>query len=290
MVAGGCFWGVQGVFQHVDGVTSAVSGYDGGEKATAHYEMTSEGNTGHAESVQITFDPRKITYGRILQVFFSVAHDPTELNRQGPDEGTQYRSAIFPVNDEQARVAKAYIAQLDSAHAFQAPIATTIEPGKTFYRAEDYHQDFLAQNPGYPYIVFNDLPKIANLKRLFPALYRPGPGAGRREVLGLPPSSRLQRQGGEAGRMRGSRKARDRPACHPRARGDPEAAPKAGCPHSLGMTEPARAVRIGQVLRLSELWYVPSVHQKGRNDRRAFPGRIRQETRSSEGLTCEKMK
>jgi peptide-methionine (S)-S-oxide reductase len=175
VVAGGCFWGVQGVFQHVDGVTSAVSGYDGGDKSTAHYEMTSEGNTGHAESVQITFDPRKITYGRILQVYFSVAHDPTELNRQGPDEGTQYRSAIFPMNDEQAQVAKAYIAQLDSAHTFGAPIVTTIEPGKTFYRAEDYHQDFLARNPGYPYIVFNDLPKIANLKQLFPNLYRPDP-------------------------------------------------------------------------------------------------------------------
>jgi peptide-methionine (S)-S-oxide reductase len=175
VVAGGCFWGVQGVFQHVDGVISAVSGYDGGDKATAHYEMTSEGNTGHAESVQITFDPRKITYGRILQVYFSVAHDPTELNRQGPDEGTQYRSAIFPANDEQARVAKAYIAELNSAHVFTAPIATTIEPGKTFYRAEDYHQDFLAKNPGYPYIVFNDLPKIFNLKKLFPALYRADP-------------------------------------------------------------------------------------------------------------------
>ncbi len=175
VVAGGCFWGVQGVFQHVDGVTSAVSGYDGGDKATAHYEMTSSGETGHAESVQITFDPRKVSYGRILQVYFSVAHDPTELNRQGPDEGTQYRSAIFPANDEQARVAKAYIAQLDSAHLFGAPIVTTIEPGRTFYRAEDYHQDFLAKNPGYPYIVFNDLPKIANLKHLFPALYRAEP-------------------------------------------------------------------------------------------------------------------
>jgi len=175
VVAGGCFWGVQGVFQHVDGVISAVSGYDGGDKATAHYEMTSSGNTGHAESVQITFDPRKITYGRILQVYFSVAHDPIELNRQGPDEGTQYRSAIFPADNEQARVAKAYIAQLDTAHVFAAPIVTTIEPGRTFYRAEDYHQDFLARNPGYPYIVFNDLPKIANLKRLFPALYRADP-------------------------------------------------------------------------------------------------------------------
>ena len=175
VVAGGCFWGVQGVFQHVDGVTRAVSGYAGGEKATAHYEMTSSGQTGHAESVQITYDPRKISYGRILQVYFSVAHDPTELNRQGPDEGTQYRSAIFPQNEEQAKVAKAYIAQLDSAHAFKEPIVTTIEPGRAFYPAEDYHQDFLAHNPGYPYIVFNDLPKIANLKRVFPALYRPDP-------------------------------------------------------------------------------------------------------------------
>ena len=175
VIAGGCFWGVQGVFQHVAGVTGAVSGYAGGDKATAHYEMTSEGSTGHAESVQITFDPRKITYGRILQVYFSVAHDPTELNRQGPDEGTQYRSAIFPANDEQARVAKAYVAELNSAHVFKAPIVTTIEPGKTFYRAEDYHQDFLAKNPGYPYIVVNDLPKIANLKRLFPGLYHAEP-------------------------------------------------------------------------------------------------------------------
>src|SRR5580698_5907056 len=175
VIAGGCFWGVQGVFQHVDGVTSAVSGYAGGEKATAHYEMTSNGNTGHAESVQITYDPRKITYGRILQIYFSVAHDPTELNRQGPDTGTQYRSAIFPTNDEQARLAKAYVAQLNSAHAYPAPVVTTIEPGKPFYRAEDYHQDFLAKNPGYPYIVYNDLPKVANLKRLFPALYRPDP-------------------------------------------------------------------------------------------------------------------
>jgi peptide-methionine (S)-S-oxide reductase len=175
VIAGGCFWGVQGVFQHVAGVTNAVSGYAGGEKATAHYEMTSNGDTGHAESVQITYDPRKITYGRILQVYFSVAHDPTELNRQGPDEGTQYRSTIFPLSDEQARVAKAYIAQLGSAHVFEAPIVTTVEPGKTFYRAEDYHQDFLAKNPSYPYIVYNDLPKISNLKRLFPALYRPDP-------------------------------------------------------------------------------------------------------------------
>jgi peptide-methionine (S)-S-oxide reductase len=175
VIAGGCFWGVQGVFQHVAGVTNAVAGYAGGDKSTAHYEMTSNGDTGHAESVQITYDPRKITYGRILQVYFSVAHDPTELNRQGPDTGTQYRSTIFPTSEEQAKVAKAYIAQLDGAHVFGAPVVTTIETGKTFYRAEDYHQDFLAKNPGYPYIVYNDLPKVANLKRLFPALYAPDP-------------------------------------------------------------------------------------------------------------------
>jgi len=175
VLAGGCFWGVQGVYQHVDGVISAVSGYDGGDKATAHYEMTSNGDTGHAESVKITYDPRKISYGRILQVFFSVVHDPTELNYQGPDEGTQYRSAVFPANDEQARIAKAYVDQLDKAHLFKAKIVTTIEPGKTFYRAEDYHQDYLTLHPAQPYIVFNDLPKIANLKRLFPNLYRPDP-------------------------------------------------------------------------------------------------------------------
>jgi peptide-methionine (S)-S-oxide reductase len=175
IVAGGCFWGVQGVFQHVAGVTSAVSGYDGGSKATAHYDMTSRGDTGHAESVRITFDPNKISYGRILQIFFSVAHDPTQLNRQGPDEGTQYRSAIFPMNDEQARVAKGYIAQLNQAHAFSAPIVTTIEAGHSFFPAEDYHQDFLARNPTYPYIVYNDLPKVESLERLFPEVYRADP-------------------------------------------------------------------------------------------------------------------
>ncbi len=175
MLAGGCFWGVQGVFQHVDGVRSAVSGYDGGAASTAHYEMTSQGDTGHAELVRITYDPHKISYGKILQIFFSVAHDPTELNRQGPDEGTQYRSAIFPSDAEQARVAKAYIAELNSAHVFHKPVVTTVEPGKTFYPAEAYHQDFLAKNPGYPYIVINDLPKIQALKRLFPELYRPDP-------------------------------------------------------------------------------------------------------------------
>jgi peptide-methionine (S)-S-oxide reductase len=175
VVAGGCFWGVQGVFQHVKGVVSAVSGYDGGAKETAHYDMTSRGDTGHAESVRITFDPKTVSYGRILQIYFSVAHDPTELNRQGPDEGTQYRSTIFPVNAEQAQVANAYIAQLNGAHAFRAPVVTTVEENRTFYPAEAYHQDFLVQNPTYPYIVFNDLPKIENLKRLFPEAYRADP-------------------------------------------------------------------------------------------------------------------
>jgi peptide-methionine (S)-S-oxide reductase len=175
VLAGGCFWGVQGVFQHVKGVTSAVSGYEGGDKATAHYEMTGRGDTGHAESVRVTYDPREISTGRILQIYFSVAHDPTQLNRQGPDRGTQYRSAIFPSDDEQAKLAQAYIAQLDQAHAFNAAIVTRIEPGKSFYPAEDYHQDFLALNPSYPYIVFNDLPKVENLKRLFPENYRETP-------------------------------------------------------------------------------------------------------------------
>jgi peptide-methionine (S)-S-oxide reductase len=175
VLAGGCFWGVQGVFQHVKGVTNAVSGYAGGDKATAQYETVSSGTTEQAESVQVTFDPRQITYGQILQIYFSVAHDPTELNRQGPDTGTQYRSAIFVQDEEQARVARAYIAQLNQAHAFDAAIVTTIEPGRTFYPAEEYHQDFLARHPTYPYIVYNDLPKIDNLKRFFADRYRADP-------------------------------------------------------------------------------------------------------------------
>jgi peptide-methionine (S)-S-oxide reductase len=175
VLAGGCFWGVQGVYQHVEGVTSAVSGYAGGEKETAQYYTVGRGTTGHAESVRIAFDPRKISYGRILQIYFSVAHDPTELNRQGPDTGARYRSAIFPVNAEQARVAEAYIAQLNKAHVFDGAIVTKIEPGKTFYPAEAYHQDFLVQHPNHPYIVLNDLPKIGELKRLFPEIYRPDP-------------------------------------------------------------------------------------------------------------------
>ena len=175
VLAGGCFWGVQGVFQHVEGVTSAVSGYAGGGADTAHYEMVGTSTTGHAEAVQVTFDPRHVSYGHILQIYFSVAHDPTELNRQGPDVGTQYRSAIFPTNPGQARIAEAYIAQLNQANAFNAAIVTRIEPGRTFYPAEDYHQDFLTRNLTHPYIVANDLPKIENLKRLFPDLYRATP-------------------------------------------------------------------------------------------------------------------
>jgi peptide-methionine (S)-S-oxide reductase len=175
IVAGGCFWGVQGVFQHVDGVTSAVSGYAGGAANTAHYEMVGTNTTGHAEAIRVTFDPRRISYGRILQIYFSVAHDPTELDRQGPDVGSQYRSAIFPTDPGQTRVAEAYIAQLNQREVFDAQIVTKIEPGRDFYPAEGYHQDFLTRNPRYPYIVINDLPKIENLKRLFPDLYRTTP-------------------------------------------------------------------------------------------------------------------
>jgi peptide-methionine (S)-S-oxide reductase len=175
VLAGGCFWGVQGVYQHVVGVTSAVSGYAGGSQADADYERVSSGSTGHAESVQITFDPRQITYGKLLEIYFSVAHDPTELNRQGPDTGTQYRSAIFPTSAAQADIAKAYISQLDRAAVFKQPIVTRIEPDKTFYRAEEYHQDYLTKNPLNPYIVINDAPKIENLKRTLPAMFRADP-------------------------------------------------------------------------------------------------------------------
>ena len=185
MLAGGCFWGVQGVFQHVQGVTSAVSGYTGGEKNTAQYETVGTGTTGHAESVQVTFDPHKITLGRILQIYFSVAHDPTELNYQGPDSGTQYRSTIFPTTPEQARIAKAYIAQLDQAHVFDGAIVTTIEPGKSFYPAEGYHQNFLTLNPNYPYIVYQrsaeDRESEADVSQPLPR--RPGAGRGERDEL-----------------------------------------------------------------------------------------------------------
>jgi peptide-methionine (S)-S-oxide reductase len=175
VLAGGCFWGQQGVFEHVKGVTKVVAGYAGGSRVTALYPLVSTGTTGHAESVQITFDPHQVTFGQLLRIYFSVAHDPTELDRQGPDSGTQYRSEIFAANPEQAATARAYIAQLDSAHAFGAPIATKVEPLKGFYPAEDYHQDYLVQNPDASYIQINDLPKIAALKRVWPEFYREKP-------------------------------------------------------------------------------------------------------------------
>jgi peptide-methionine (S)-S-oxide reductase len=175
VLAGGCFWGVQGVFQHVVGVTSAVSGYAGGTARSANYADVGTGRTGHAESVQITFDPRKISYGRLLQIYFSVAHDPTELNRQGPDSGPQYRSTIFPVNPGQAQVANAYVEQINRTNIFGKRLATTVQALEAFYPAEAYHQDFLTLHPGHPYIVFNDLPKVDNLKRLFPTDYSAKP-------------------------------------------------------------------------------------------------------------------
>jgi peptide-methionine (S)-S-oxide reductase len=174
--AGGCFWGVEAVFEHVKGVTDVVSGYAGGTVASPSYEQVSSGDTGHAESVRVVYDPSKVSYGQLLQVFFSVAHDPTQLNRQGPDSGPQYRSEIFPQSEEQAKVAKAYIAQLDGAHAFKQPIATKIGAVKTaFYPAEDYHQDYAVRNPYQPYIVYNDAPKVLNLKKTFPDLWREQP-------------------------------------------------------------------------------------------------------------------
>jgi peptide-methionine (S)-S-oxide reductase len=173
--AGGCFWGVQGVFQHVDGVINAVSGYAGGDADTAQYQIVSSGTTGHAEAVEVTYDPSVISYGELLHILFSVAHNPTQLNYQGPDHGTQYRSAIFPTTPEQEEVARAYIAQLDTTGIYNAPIVTTIEPFEGFYPAEDYHQDFLTLNPTYPYIVYNDLPKIENLKAVFADDYRDDP-------------------------------------------------------------------------------------------------------------------
>jgi len=169
--AGGCFWGVEAVFRHVKGVTSAVSGYAGGTAQTADYEKVSSGSTGHAESVQVTYDPAQVTYGQLLRVYFSVAHDPTQLNRQGPDVGTQYRSAIFFVNDEQKSVAQAYINQLNQAKVYSRPIVTQVVPLPAFYPAEAYHQDYAARNPNQPYIVIHDLPKVASLKQEFPALY-----------------------------------------------------------------------------------------------------------------------
>ena len=175
VLAGGCFWGQQGLFEHVKGVTKVVAGYSGGLKSTAHYEQVTTETTGHAESVQITFDPKQVSFGRLLQIYFSVAHDPTQLNAQGPDSGTSYRSEIFAVTPQQQKTAQAYIAQLQAAHVFAAPIVTKVEPLMGFYPAEDDHQDFLVRNPTYPYIVFNDLPKIDALKRVFPAMYREKP-------------------------------------------------------------------------------------------------------------------
>jgi peptide-methionine (S)-S-oxide reductase len=169
--AGGCFWGVEAVFRHMKGVSSAVSGYAGGAADTASYEMVGSGTTGHAEAVKVTYDPAKVSYGQLLMVFFSVAHDPTQLNRQGPDRGTQYRSAIFTTGDEQKRVAQAYVAQLDRANLFGKPIVTEIVALPAFYPAEAYHQNYLALHPTQPYIVFNDLPKLANLKAQFPGMY-----------------------------------------------------------------------------------------------------------------------
>ena len=171
VIAGGCFWGIQAVFQHVRGVINATSGYSGGAANTAEYEMVGTGDTGHAESVKITYDPSQITYGQLLRVFFSVAHDPTQLNRQGPDSGTQYRSVIFYNSDDQKRIAEAYIAQLDKASVFSRPIVTQVVPLSAFYPAEAYHQDYAANHPTNPYIVYNDAPKVAHLHQQFPELY-----------------------------------------------------------------------------------------------------------------------
>jgi peptide-methionine (S)-S-oxide reductase len=171
VLAGGCFWGVDGVFKHVKGVTRVTSGYSGGAADTAQYERVSTGTTGHAESVEIKYDPSKISYDQLLRIFFFVAHDPTELNRQGPDDGTQYRSVIFFANDEQKRIANDYIKQLTKDKAFPKPIVTQVVPLKGFYPAEEYHQNFLEHNPDNPYIVFNDMPKLDRLQKRFPALY-----------------------------------------------------------------------------------------------------------------------
>ena len=173
VLAGGCFWGVEAVFESLKGVSDVVSGYAGGPKLAAHYEIVSTGQTGHAESVQITFDPAQISYGQLLKVYFSVAHDPTELNRQGPDTGTQYRSSIFYNSEDQKRVAEAYIQQLKDARIFNRPIVTKVVPLQGFYAAEDYHQNFIARNPTYPYVVYNDLPKLKQLREQFPALVKP---------------------------------------------------------------------------------------------------------------------
>jgi peptide-methionine (S)-S-oxide reductase len=173
VLAGGCFWGIEAVFEHVKGVNDAASGYAGGSAGTAKYDLVSGGRTGHAEAVRIKYDPSQISYGQLLKVFFSVAHDPTQLNRQGPDHGTQYRSAIFCTNEDQKRVAQAYIDQLNKAKVFENPIVTTVGIGTPFYLAEDYHQDYVVHHPNQPYIVMHDLPKVANLRKEFPSLYKP---------------------------------------------------------------------------------------------------------------------
>ena len=176
VLAGGCFWGIQAVYQHVKGVKNAVSGYAGGTQKDAYYQTVSAGRTGHAEAVQVTFDPKQISYGKILQLFFSVAHNPTQLNRQGPDTGPQYRSEIFPQSEAQAQIAKAYIAQLDAAKAWKLPIVTRTGTMKaTFFPAEDYHQDYATKHPYQPYIAFNDAPKVENLKKTFPDVWRDQP-------------------------------------------------------------------------------------------------------------------
>ncbi|KRC68276.1 methionine sulfoxide reductase A [Achromobacter sp. Root83] len=175
VIAGGCFWGVQAVFQHVKGVSGAVSGYAGGQAASANYNAVSGGRSGHAEAVEVTYDPAQVSYGQLLQIYFSVAHDPTQLNRQGPDHGTQYRSTVFPANDSQRKVAEAYIAQLNQAGVYPKALATTIEPLQAFYPAEDYHQDYLVRNPNSMYIVINDIPKVENLAKTFPERYRDKP-------------------------------------------------------------------------------------------------------------------
>ena len=183
VLAGGCFWGVQGVYQHVRGVREVRSGYAGGAASTAKYESVGTGRTGHAESVRIKFDPQQISYGELLQIYFSVAHDPTQLNRQGPDTGTQYRSAIFYLDDAQQKIAQAYVRQLDAAKVFQRPIVTRIDAYSGFYAAESYHQDFLLNHPRNPYIAINDLPKIRNLEQLFPAVYRDPPISANGRVI-----------------------------------------------------------------------------------------------------------
>lgn len=175
VLAGGCFWGVQAVYQYTEGVLNAVSGYAGGDESDAKYGLVSAGRTRHAEAVQITYDPAKITYGRLLQIFFAVVHDPTQLDRQGPDVGPQYRSAIFPANEEQARIARAYMTQLEQAEAFDVTIVTKIEMNKTFYPAEEYHQDYVVRNPRQPYVLYHDLPKLAAMKQTFPESWREKP-------------------------------------------------------------------------------------------------------------------